>query len=150
MTVGPLEYIVIGFPNLVVDGSVANEIGQVVRDGTIRIVDLVALGKNEDGDVAIIELDAKDDPRYAGFAPLLTNRVGLFTAEDLATIGEGMPAGTGALVVLFEHIWAVGIKEALAAKGAVLLGRATVPPEVLEEVAAELEAAQSEALPAGA
>jgi hypothetical protein len=148
MTVGPLEYTVIGFPDLIVDGTVAEEIGKVVEAGTIRIVDLVAIGKNADGDVAIIELDAKDDARYAGFAPLLSNRMGLFTAEDLATIAVDMPAGTGALVVLFEHRWAVEIKEALQAKGAVLLGRAVIPPEVLEEVNDELEAALAEPLPA--
>jgi hypothetical protein len=148
MTVGPLEYIVIGFPDLTVDGSVAAEIAAVVDQGTIRIVDLVAVAKDETGEVVIAELDTKDDPRYAGFAPLLTNRVGLFTAEDLLTIAEEIPERTGALVVLFEHAWAVGIKEALAAKGAVLLGRATVPPEVLEEVAEELEAASAQALPA--
>jgi hypothetical protein len=148
MTVGPLEYIVIGFPDLVVDGSVAAEIAAVVDKGTIRIVDLVAIAKDAEGEVVIAELDTKDDPRYAGFAPLLTNRVGLFTAEDLLTIAADIPEGTGALVVLFEHAWAVGIKEALAAKGAVLLGRSVVPPEVLEEVAEELEAASSQALPA--
>ena len=148
MTVGPLEYVVIGFPDLNVDGTVAAEIETVVRAGTIRIVDLVALAKDADGDVAIVELDAKDDPRYAGFAPLLTNRMGLFTPEDLAEIAVGMPEDTGALVILFEHRWAVDIKDALAAKGAVLLGRSVIPPEVLEEVAAELEAALAEPQPA--
>lgn len=149
MTVGPLEYVVIGFPDLNVDGSVAAEIETVVRNGTIRIVDLVAIAKDEDGDVAVIELDAKDDPRYAGFAPLLTNRMGLFTAEDLATIAVDMPERTGALVILFEHRWAVDIKNALAAKNAVLIARSVIPPEVLEEVNDELEAAMAEALPAG-
>ena len=146
MTVGPLEYIVIGFPDVNVDGSVAAEIAAVVESGTIRIVDLVAVAKDATGEVVIAELDTKDDPRYAGFAALLTNRVGLFTAEDLLEIAAGIPERTGALVVLFEHAWAVGIKEALAAKGAVLLARATVPPEVLEEVAEELEAAEEQAL----
>jgi len=150
MTLGPLEYVVIGFPNLVIDGSVANEIATVVEAGTIRIVDLVAIAKDADGDVAILELDAKDDPRYAGFAPLLTNRVGLFTAEDLATIAVGMPEGTGALVILFEHRWAVDVKDALEAKGAVLLSRSVIAPEILEEIADELEAAIAQELPASA
>ena len=104
--------------------------------------------KDESGEVVIAELDTKDDPRYAGFAPLLSNRVGLFTSDDLLTIAAGIPERTGALVVLFEHAWAIGIKEALEAKGAILLGRATVPPEVLEAVADELESADTQALPA--
>ena len=57
----------------------------------------------------------------------------LFTAEDLATVAETLPEKTAALVVLFEHRWAVDIKEAIAAKGGLLIGRSVIPPEVLEE-----------------
>ena len=45
----------------------------------------------------------------------------MFTSEDLLTIAAEIPERTGALVVLFEHAWAIGIKEALAAKNAVLI-----------------------------
>ena len=150
MTVGPLEYVVIGFPDLNVDGSVAAEIETVVRSGTIRIVDLVAIAKDEDGDVAVIELDAKDDPRYAGFAPLLSNRMGLFTAEDLATIALEMPerhgrAGDPVRAPLGgRHQERDGRQERRADHCA-----RCIPPEVLEELNDELEAAMAEALPAG-
>ena len=45
------------------------------------------------------------------------------------------------MVMLFEHRWAEGIKDAMAAAGGFLINRAVVPPEVLEEVQAELDAA---------
>ena len=45
------------------------------------------------------------------------------------------------MVMLFEHRWAEGIKDAMAAAGGFLITRAVVPPEVLEEVQAELDAA---------
>lgn len=141
MTLGPLEYIVIGFTRGEIDGSVAREIGKVVENGTIRIVDLAFFMREGEDSAIIAELDAKDDPRFAGFAPLLGNTVGLFTQEDLETIATSIPVGTGALAILFEHHWAVDIREAMAAKGGFLVSRTVIPPEVLEELSAELEAA---------
>ena len=140
MTLGPLEYTVIGFTGNEFDGSIAREIGRVVENGTIRIVDAVAILKDGAGDVAIVEIDAKNDDRFASIAPLLEGRMGLFTPEDLAVIAESLPTDTSALVILFEHRWAVHVKEAIAAAGGVLLARTVIAPEVLEDAAAELEA----------
>jgi hypothetical protein len=146
VTLGPLEYLVIGFKGTEFDGSVAHEIGKVVENGTIRIVDLVFIYRDETGNAVIAELDAKDDPRFAGFASLLTGTMGLFTPEDLEVIATSLPEGTGGLVILFEHHWAVDVKEAIAAKGGFLVSRATIAPEILEELADELD----EAIAAGA
>jgi hypothetical protein len=147
VTLGPLEYTVIGFTGNRFDGSIADEIGRVVENGTIRIVDAVAIIKDAAGDVAIVEIDAKSDERFATIAPLLKGRMGLFTPEDLATLAEGIPEETSALVLLFEHRWAVRVKEAIQAAGGALIARSVIPPEILEEASAELEAyaAQQEA-----
>jgi hypothetical protein len=137
---GPLEYTVIGFAGNNFDGSIAREIGRVVENGTIRIVDAVGVLKDEAGDVAVIEIDAKSDPRFESLATLLEGTMGLFTPEDLATLAETLPANTSALVLLFEHRWAVHVKEAVQAAGGVLLARSVIAPEILEEASAELEA----------
>ncbi len=149
MTLGPLEYLVVGFAGGEVDGSVADEIARVVESGTIRLVDVVFIYKDEAGDAAVIELDNSDDPRFAGFARLLEGRMGLFTQEDVESLADSLPSGTAGLAVLFEHRWAERIKEAMAAKNGFLVSRTVVPPELLEAVTAELEAAEeTAALPA--
>ena len=140
MTLGPLEYTVIGFSGNNFDGSIAREIGRVVENGTIRIVDAVGVLKDEAGDVAVIEIDAKSDPRFESLATLLEGTMGLFTPEDVASLAETLPANTSALVLLFEHRWAVHVKEAVQAAGGVLLARSVIAPEILEEASAELEA----------
>ncbi len=140
MTLGPLEYLVIGFDKPDFHGRIAEEIQKVVEKRIIRLVDVVAAEKDANGDVKIIEIDNVRDPKFASFAPLLEDRMGLFTPEDLATIIESLPANTGALVVLFEHRWAEDIKDAMASHGGFLVARAVVPPEALELVSAELEA----------
>jgi hypothetical protein len=140
MTLGPLEYTVIGFRQGTFDGSIARELGKVVDQNIIRIVDIVMIDRDAQGNVAIIEIDAKDDPAFESFAPILQNRMGLFTAEDVETIAESLPPETSALALLFEHRWAEDIKDAMANAGGFLVTRAVIPPEVLAEVSAELEA----------
>ncbi len=140
MTLGPLEYIVVGFEGNKFDGSIADEILRVVESGTIRLIDVVFVAKAADGETVVLELDDKDDPRFAPFAPLLSGRMALFTPEDVAKLAEGLPPDTAGLAILFEHRWAERIREAMAAAGGFLVDRVVVPPEVLAEVSAELEA----------
>jgi hypothetical protein len=141
VTLGPLEYLVVGFTGTQFDGSIAREIEKVVANGTIRLVDVVFVGKDAEGNAVILELDNKEDPRFASFAELLGDRMALLTPEDLEQVAEDLPADTAGMVMLFEHRWAEGIKDAMAAAGGFLINRAVVPPEVLEEVQAELDAA---------
>jgi hypothetical protein len=137
---GPLEYIVIGFADNTFDGSIAREIEKVVENGTIRLVDVVFVGKDADGEAIILELDNKDDPRFAPFAGVLGDRMALLTPEDLEQVAAELPANTSGMVMLFEHRWAERIKEAMAAAGGFLVGRSVIPPEVLAAVSDELEA----------
>jgi hypothetical protein len=143
VTLGPLEYLVVGFTGTQFDGSIAREIEKVVANGTIRLVDVVFVGKDAEGNAVILELDNKEDPRFAAFAELLGDRMALLTPEDLEQVADDLPADTAGMVMLFEHRWAEGIKDAMAAAGGFLINRAVVPPEVLEEVQAELDAAAS-------
>ena len=50
MTLGPLEYTVIGFEGNHFDGSIADEIRRVVESGTIALVDVVFITKDTDGE----------------------------------------------------------------------------------------------------
>jgi hypothetical protein len=140
MTLGPLEYTVMGFEGNRFNGEIAREIEKVVDKGIIRLVDVVFITKDIDGEVAVLELDNRDDPRFAGFATLLEGLRGLFTEDDIAAIGTDLPANTSALAVLFEHRWAEDLKDAMTAAGGFLVSRTTVAPEVLELVNEELEA----------
>ncbi len=141
MTLGPLEYTILGFEGNRFNGEIAKEIEKVVDAGIIRLVDVVFVTKDIDGDVAVVELDNKDDERFAGFTSMMDGLMGLLTPEDIDKLATGLPTNTSALILLFEHHWAVGIKEAIAGAGGFLISRDTIPPEALEMVNAELEAA---------
>ncbi len=142
MTLGPLEYTVIGFDGNNFSGQIADEIGRAVESGTIALVDVVFIIKDGAGDVAVVELDNTDDPRFAGFAPLIQDLGGLLTPEDIDLLAVGLPNDSAALVLLFEHRWAVRLKEAMGAAGGFLISRETISPEILEIVNAELESGE--------
>ena len=73
--------------------------------------------------------------------------MGLFTQEDLIESASRSPQHLRP-VLLFEHRWAVDIKDAMVEAGGFLVARETViPPEVIEEVSEELEANGRDAPP---
>ena len=144
MVLGPLEYTIIGFEGNEFNGLIADEIARVVDQGIISLVDAVVITKDAAGDIALLEIDNKDDPRFAGFSGLLAGTAGLLTPEDIAVIAISIPERTTALVLLFEHRWAVRVKQAIQGAGGFLISRTTISPEALELVNAELEAETAE------
>jgi hypothetical protein len=112
----------------------------VVENDTIRLIDVVIVAGDATGSSAIVELDNKDDPRFAPFAALLGGRMALLTPEDREYLAAQLPPDTTGLVMLFEHRWAEQIKDAIAEAGGRLVGRSVVPPEVLAALSDELEA----------
>ena len=140
MTLGPLEYTVIGFDRPTFDGSIADEIAKVVEKRIIRLVDVVFVVKDAAGEIEIVEIDNVRDPRFANFAPLLKDRMGFLPPEDVLALAEGLPKDSAALILLFEHRWAEKIKGAIANANGFLVARDYISPESLEMLNAEVEA----------
>jgi hypothetical protein len=145
VTLGPLDYTVIGFAGNNFDGSIAREIGKVVDAGIVRIVDLVFVTKDAGGEVDIVELDNIGDKKFESFAPLLADRMGLLTPEDLGVIADDMPAETSALIILWENKWAEKIKAAILDANGFLIAHTRIQPEALAALNDELQAAEATA-----
>lgn len=141
MTLGPLEYAVLGFDGNRFNGEIARELQASIDDKSIRLIDAVFLSKDIDGAIAVVELDNRDDPRFGAFAGIVGDLMGIFTAEDMAALGEELPVNTSALAVLFEHRWAGRLKEAITNAGGFLLSRETVDPDAVSLINAELATA---------
>jgi uncharacterized membrane protein len=141
MTLGPLEYTVIGFEGNRFNGEIAKDLGEVIDAGIIALVDLVFVTKDIDGNATSLELDNKDDPRFAGFAPMFEGLTGLLTQEDIDKVAAELEPNTSALVIMFEHRWAVKLKTAMINAGGFLVARESIRPEALEMLNAEIESA---------
>ena len=55
MGVAPVDYIAVAFPGNKFSGAILPEIKKLVDAGTIRVLDLVIITKDEEGNVAAIE-----------------------------------------------------------------------------------------------
>ena len=60
---GPVDYVVVEFPAGAANftGEMANELVALVEAGTIRVIDILILTKNDDGSVDAMELSDIDE-----------------------------------------------------------------------------------------
>src|SRR5690348_17319748 len=56
MTLGPLEYLVVGFEGNRFTGKILAELRAAQEKGIIRVIDLAVIRKDEQGNVAALEL----------------------------------------------------------------------------------------------
>jgi DNA-binding CsgD family transcriptional regulator len=154
---GPLQVIAASFRAAAdFEGRVLAEVGRLQGRGVLRLVDLLFVTKNEDGQIQRLVVGDDD------FGALLSKIIplgGAGAAEPAAGEGsagidpsealaraESMPPGTALAFLLIEHGWARPLFDAIAETGGALLGEDFLTAEagVLAgaEVAAVEEAAE--------
>lgn len=91
MTLGPLEYLVIGFEGNRFTGQILRELRAARENGIIRVVDLFLLRKDESGDVAALELSDLSSEEAEHLAPLAGELLSLLTPEDIEQVARDIP-----------------------------------------------------------
>jgi len=129
--IGPVEYIVVGFPGNQFKGEIAPALADLVEAGTIRIIDVAFAGKNENGDVIAFELSDLDSDVQQALEKLGAEPAGLFSEEDLTAVAETLDPGSSAAVLAWENVWAKGVAAAIRDAGGELYDYDRVPHEVV-------------------
>ena len=129
--VGPVEYIVVGFPGSQFKGEIAPALGDLVEAGTIRIIDIAFAGKDEKGDVTAFELSALDPDVQQALEKLGAEPTGLFSEEDLMAVAETLDPGSSAAVLAWENLWAKPVVAAIRDAGGELYDYDRVPHETV-------------------
>src|SRR5579864_8703862 len=144
MTMGPLEFVVIGCKGHQFAREIVPELNSIQEKGLIRVVDLFFVGKDADGTVTVLEVHDLNDEELTAFAPLKEDLMGLLTHEDIALLTQAVPPDTSAVIVLLEHAWIVKLTEGLKRADAVLLAGGMVRQSAMEQLEAELNAARQQ------
>lgn len=144
MTMGPLEFVVIGCKGHQFTREIVPELNSIQDKGLIRVVDLFFVRKDVNGTVTVLEVNDLNDDELAAFDPIKEDLMGLLTPEDIVLLTETIPADTSAVIVLLEHAWIIKLTEGLNRAGAVLLAGGMVPQASMEQLEAELKAAQQQ------
>ncbi len=144
MTIGPLEFVVIGCKGHQFTSELVPELNSIQEKGLIRVVDLIFVRKDASGTVKVLEVHDLNDEELAAFDSIKENLLGLLTPQDIALLTEAIPPDTPAVIVLLEHAWLVRLAEGLNRADAVLLAGGMVPQAAMEQLEAELKAAQQQ------
>ena len=137
MALGPVEILVIGFPENNFTGTIFPELERVVRDETITVIDGLVVRKDADGSTTFLEFEELGAGSAIASLQSVINRVeGLISDEDVAELSEALVPNSSAAILVFEHTWARALRDSVAEAGGQMLDTIRVPHDVVEEILA--------------
>ena len=180
MAIGPVQLIVLGFQNPDFHGEIIEELERLKMNDTVRVIDALAVYKSPDGEYAAMHLSNLSDDEAIELGSVVGALVGLgFDGEEGAIAGaqagaeaaadgisafsdqeawdilEEIPNDSAAALILLEHHWAVGLRDAVARAGGYRVSDGFISPLDLigvgllsVEEAAELHRAETTTAPA--
>lgn len=128
---GPVDYLVVEFPAGATNftGEMARELTALVDAGTIRVIDVMILVKNDDGSIDAIELSDIDE---LGELRALEAELAEFLAEDdVEHLAAAMEPGSTAGVLIWENLWAAPFASAARRSGGQLIADGRIPIQAI-------------------
>jgi uncharacterized membrane protein len=138
MTFGPIDFIALELKGNQFNGEIMNELTDLVSNEIIRILDLVVVKRDEQGQVTMRELRELEPKTLQIFDPLKAEISGMVTADDIKMIGERLEDNTTAAIMLFENLWAVKLKQDIMQANGRLVMHERIPHEVVVEAVQDL------------
>ena len=124
--VGPVDIAVIGFPEKAPDAGVTAALAEAVVAGAVRVLDAVIVEKAGDGTVIVIDVAEPEDAlELLGYPADIP---GFLTAADADEVAADLPDGTSAVIIAWENVWAVRLRQAIAAAGGVVALHERIDP----------------------
>jgi len=134
---GPVDYLVVEFPegHTNFTGAMADALDDLVKAGTIRVLDLLVLHKDQDGTIEAFEVDELEG--LDALRGLETQIAEILAAEDVVHLAAAMENGSTAGVLVWENSWAAPFASAARHAGGQLIASGRVP---IQAIAASIEA----------
>ena len=165
MAIGPVQLLVLDFQEPDFRGEVIAELERLRESDTVRVIDALGVYKDAGGDVTVLKLGNLTPDEASEFGAVVGALVGLgaggedgmiegaiagaelgsdgievFPEEAAWDVVGEIPNDSAAALVLLEHRWAIGLRDAIAAAGGFLVGETWVTP--LDLVAVGLATAE--------
>src|SRR3954451_17833661 len=142
MAIGPVQLIVLGFPEPDFHGEIIDELERLRQNDTVRVIDALAVYKDSDGELTAMHLSNLSEDEAVELGSLVGALIGLgFDGEEGAEVGaqagaeaaadgiaafsdddardvlEDIPNGSAGALGLLGHHWAVGLRDAVVRAG---------------------------------
>jgi uncharacterized membrane protein len=148
---------VIGFTDPQLDGSILSELIAASESGAIKVVDMLGVYKDESGVILAAEMSDLTADEAMVYGAWVGGLIGLgaggaegaelgavagaisaldeyeygLDEEALSSIADDIPAGGAAMMLVVEHVWAIGFRNAMRDSGGVLIAQDFLSPEAL-------------------
>ena len=141
-SLGPVDYLIVEFPAGASNftGEMAKGLLALVDAGTIRVIDVLILTKNEDGTVDAMELS--DIEELGPLREIEAQLASLLAAEDVENLAAAMDPGSTAGVLIWENLWAAPFASAARRSGGQLIANGRIP---IQAIIASIEADEARA-----
>ena len=128
---GPVDYVIVEFPAGAANftGEMARELLALVDKGTIRVIDLIILVKNDDGSIDAMELEDVGD--LGELRTLEAELAELLAEEDVVNLAAAMDPGSTAGVIVYENLWAAPFASAARRAGGQLIANGRIPMQAI-------------------
>jgi Family of unknown function (DUF6325) len=137
---GPVDYLVVEFPEVKVTGQGFELLVDLVDRGIVRILDLVFVRKEPDGSIDEVPLA---DLIGAGSADLTVfdgAASGMIGPAEVEEVGSVLEPGSTAAILVYENTWAAPLAVAIRRAGGQLVASARIP---VQAILAALDAADA-------
>jgi len=134
---GPVDYVIVEFPAGASNftGEMAKELVALVDAGTIRVIDVLILTKNEDGTVDALEFS--DIAELGELQAVEDELAELLAEDDVVHLAAAMEPGSTAGVLIYENLWAAPFASAARRSGGQLIANGRIP---IQAIIASIEA----------
>jgi hypothetical protein len=126
----------VGFEGNRFTGEIVPEINKLIQQGTVRMLDLLFIKKDEAGTVTILELDDMPGMEVEKLSVLHPQTGDWIAQDDIEQVGQDLPNQSSVAMVLIEHLWAIPLQEATLRANGKLLAETMISRDVIAEVEA--------------
>ncbi|WP_027345880.1 DUF6325 family protein [Hamadaea tsunoensis] len=134
---GAVEFVVIDFPGEVPTDQLAPEMKRLVDGGIINLVDALFVRRTHDDDILTFELGQLPESMSSNHLNQLVQSIdGMIGDEDVDDVAADLEPGHTAAILIFEHAWLRGMREALSRAGGEVVLVERIPGPVVDAVLA--------------
>jgi uncharacterized protein DUF6325 len=141
---GPVDWIVVEFPEPKFHGEIAPILQDLVDKELIRVLDLIFLAKDLDGGFEVFEASDMEDSEIGELRAFETELAMLLSEQDVVDLAETIEPGSSAAVLVWENLWAAPFGSAVRHAGGQLTASGRIPVQAII-AAAEADAAEADA-----
>ena len=145
MAIGPVQMLIVGFDEPKFKGEVLEELKRLKDEDIIRLIDLAVVRKDDEGNIETLHTSDLSEDEAMEFGAYIGALIGfgaageegaeagalagaealadqqVFDDDNIWYVADALPNGSAAGIALFEHRWAIPLRDAIARAGGIPL-----------------------------